>query len=117
MSTAETAESLVEQLVTAGGWPEPRLLTAILERGNEAVEPLRALLRRDFEEDKLSTVAFAVDLLGSLDDASAVPELLNLFRRYDDLDVMETVRPALSRIGPQVIEPALEIARDRSLGS
>ena len=121
MSTDETAEDLVEQLAgVVNGWPEPRLLTAILERGNAAVEPLRALLRRVYPveeegEDGTFLLTFAVDLLGSLGDASALPELFGLLRRYGDLDIIESVRPAVSRFGPSVIEPALEIARDPSV--
>jgi SEC-C motif-containing protein len=118
MKTDETVESLVEQLANAGTWPEPRLLAAILERGSEAVGPLRALIRRDFEDETAqAAVSFAVELLGSFGDVFAVPDLLELLRRYDDLDILEAVRPALRMLKAPVIEPALEIARDRSLGS
>jgi hypothetical protein len=119
MSTDETAESLVDRLATAGGWPDPRILTALLERREEAVEPLRAFIRRDFEDknEHHTAISFAVDLLGSLGDASAIPDMFDLLRRYEDLDVVESVRETLRTFGTQVIETALEIARDRSLTS
>jgi hypothetical protein len=116
MSTGETTESLVDQLATSGGWPEPHVLAAILERGSEAVEPLRAMLRRDPEdEDGTSALSLAIDLLGSLGDASAVPDMLDVLRCYDEIDVLEALRSAMRAFGPELIEPALEIARDRSL--
>jgi len=116
MSTDETAEALVDQLATAGGWPDPRILTAIVECKSESVEPLRALIRRDPEEEDLSIpISFAVDLLGCLGDASVVPDLFDILRRSDDLELVESVRDALRAFKTEKIEPALEIARDRSL--
>src|SRR4051812_43111742 len=102
----ETIESLIQQLDNAGEWPEPRLLKAILARGTEAVEPLRVLVRRkDLKWPELAPTQFAVELLGSLGDPAAIPDLIDLFRHYDD-EVLESAERALAAFGPQVLEPA-----------
>jgi hypothetical protein len=117
MSTIEeTAESLVDQLVASGGWPEPRLCAAILAKGSEAVAPLRTVLHLDPAGGPESgAVDVAAWLLGDLRDPAAIPDLLNLLRLYDD-DVVEAVRESLGRFGKEVIEPLLAIGRDPSLG-
>jgi len=115
MSTEALVETLVEQVKTKDGWPDPRLLADILARGSEAVEPLRALLQRDYKEwPEVELFWFVAELLESLGDAGAIPGLLGLFRRIDD-EVLENVSFVLGRLGPAVIEPALEIIRDESL--
>ena len=115
MSTEALVETLVEQVTILEGWPDPHLLAEILARGSEAVEPLRALLQREYEEwPEIEVLSFAAELLGSLGDSAAIPDLLGLFRRVDD-DVLENVSTVLGEFGPQIIEPALEIARDESL--
>jgi hypothetical protein len=114
MSTSdETAESLVNQLVAAGVWPEPRLCAAILAKGSEAVAPLCAVLHRDPSSGP-GAVDVAASLLGDLRDPTAIPDLLNLFRLYDD-EVLESARESLVRFGKELIEPLLAIGRDSSL--
>jgi hypothetical protein len=116
MSTGEeTAASLVDQLAAAGDWPEPALCAAIVAKGSEAVAPLRALLQREpsFECGR-GVAALAGWLLGDLGDRSAVPDLLNLFRRDDD-EAVEAAKDSLRQIRTEVIEPLLAIGRDESL--
>jgi hypothetical protein len=118
MNTDETASSLIDRLKKAGGWPEPSLLRAILGHGVEAVELLRALIRGDAgEEADQAVISMGVDLLGGLADPAAALDILNLLRRFDDIDIVEAVRIAARSFGPELIEPALEIAWDRSLDS
>jgi hypothetical protein len=112
----ETAQALVNRLVAAGEWPEPGLLEAILARGAEAREPLLEVIRREpqgWPED--APIGFATDLLGSLRDPAALPDMLELFRRFDD-EMLESVYSAVGALGPAAIEPALAVARDRTLG-
>jgi hypothetical protein len=117
MSTGEeTAASLVDQLAAAGDWPEPALCAAIVAKGSEAVAPLRALLKREPSvESARGVAALAGWLLGDLGDHSAVPDLLNLFRRDDD-EAIEAAKASLRQIGTDVIEPLLAIGRDELLG-
>jgi SEC-C motif len=113
--TRVTAASLIEQLVNPDGYPEPRLIAQILALGTKAVEPLRAFIHRDCEEwYEFGAVGFASEILGSLGARSAIPDLLDLFRRVDD-EVLEDVALVLADFGPEVIEPTLEIGRDESL--
>jgi hypothetical protein len=109
---SETAQALVDQMVAAGEWPEPKLLDTILAQGEQAVEPLRTVLRQEVhgwpEEAPLD---HAIHLLGALQAAAAMPELIELFRRYEGEPVESAVQ-ALGAIGTPAVEPALAIARD-----
>jgi hypothetical protein len=112
---SETAQELVDRMVAAGEWPEPDLVEQILARGDEAVEPLRAVVRREVhgwpEEAPLSN---AVGLLGMLRARAAIPDLVELFRHYDN-ETVEDAEDTLSRLGPEAVEPALAVVRDPSL--
>ena len=112
---SDTAQDLVDQMVEAGEWPEPALLEAIVARGDEAVGPLTEILGRDLhgwpEEAPLNS---AIGLLGDLHARSAIPALLDLYRRYDD-ESLEVLSETLGLFGAEVIEPLLAIARDRTL--
>ena len=115
---SDPAQDLVDQMAEAGGWPEPALLEAILERGDEAVSPLLEILHQDVVQDgpEETPVYLAVGLLRDLHARSAIPDLVEQFRRYDD-EVLEEVADTLASFKAEVIEPVLAIARDRSLGS
>src|SRR3954447_6748161 len=120
MDNEASAESLVDELARAGGWPEPRLLSAILDRKSEAVPPLLDLIRGDLDgDDRSVAVGFAVDLLGCLGDPSAIPDLINLLHRTDDDDyeIVEAVQDPLADLSPQDPAPVFEVARARALGS
>jgi hypothetical protein len=109
------AAELVEQLVHPEGWPEPRVFAEILARGSEAVEPLRALLARNYTEwPKDAALPYAAELLASLGDTASIPTVLNLVRDRNG-EILDELARALGRFGPQVIEPALELVRDESV--
>jgi hypothetical protein len=106
---------LVEQLVHPDGWPDPRIFAEILARGLEAVEPLRALLGRDYSKwPEDAALAYAAELLASLGDTVSIPAVLNLVRNREG-EILDDFARALGRFGSQVIEPALALARDESI--
>ena len=59
----------------------------------------------------------AVGLLRDLHARSAIPDLVEQFRRYDDEVLEEVADQPSASFKAEVIEPVLAIARDRSLGS
>ena len=109
----EPTRALVERLL-ATEWPEPSLIESIRARGGEAMEPLREVIRRDPEEVKGWGFVLALNLLGSLGDPAALPDLLRLYRG-DRHDVIDWLGDAVGSFGPQVLEPLFEIARDPTL--
>lgn len=110
------AQELVDQMVAAEGWPKPELLEAILEQGEEAVDPLLEVLRGDrYEEDIVwASVDHTAQLLASLEATSTIPAVVEQFYRYDT-DILEGVSDGLGMFGPAAIEPALEVVADESL--
>jgi hypothetical protein len=113
---SDTARGLVELLVDAGDWPEPELLEAIVAEGDAAVEPLLEIVRRDLAARKESTALYyAPRLLAIVGARGAIPDLLTLYRTFDD-DILDDATQALASCGAEVIEPSLAIAADRSLG-
>src|SRR5262245_54466894 len=112
---SETARELVERLKASNEWPEPALLQGIVARGQEAVEPLREIVRRPVHTQPGEAIlCYAVCLLGSLGDASVIPDLVRLFREYDN-ETLEDVAESLALLGPSAVEPLLELARDGRL--
>jgi hypothetical protein len=107
-----TARTLVQQLIAAGEWPEPRLLQAILDEGAEAVQPLLEVVRRSGpgQADE-ATLCYAVCLLGSIGAPEVIPDLVRLFRQCDN-ETLQDVGSSLSLLGPAAVEPALEVVRD-----
>jgi hypothetical protein len=113
---SDTAQTLVEQMVAAEGWPEPQLLEEILEQGEAAIPPLLEVVRREVTDwPEAETLCQACLLLGSLGAKSAIPALIELFYRYDD-DLLEDVYRALAMLGAAAVVPALAVVRDGSLG-
>jgi hypothetical protein len=113
---SETARELVDQMVAAGEWPEPALLQAIIDKGEEAIAPLLDVIRQHAhgwpEEAPLD---HALGLLTHLPRSDAVlPVVLELFRHYDD-ETLESLPDVLVPYGQVVVEPLLEVIRDRSL--
>ena len=138
-ANAKTASDLVDELALIEAWPDPDLLDAILDTGDEAVAPLIALVTRFADrmnvpggtgaatttnrddaddEDVLSALAtatgFAVDLLGTLGSPDAIGPLVRLFYAGDD-DLTDSLEDVLTRLGPGVIAPVLAVAADASL--
>src|SRR5207245_4638764 len=98
---SESATALVEQLRAAGEWPEPKLLEEIVVQGNEAVEPLREVLRRDLHGwPEEAPLVYAIDLLGRLQVPAAVPDMLAILRRYDN-ETIEGLPAALAAFGAE----------------
>jgi hypothetical protein len=109
------AQALVEQLIAAGEWPEPRLLQVILGAGQEAVPPLLQVVRRPGSGPAAeATLCYAVCLLGSIGAPEAIPDLVGLFRQYDN-ETLQDVASSLSLFGPAAVEPVLEVVRDAAV--
>jgi hypothetical protein len=112
---SETAQTLVEKLLAAGEWPEPQLLEDILARGAEAVEPLREVVRRQVHGwPAEASLCFAIDLLGSLGAAAAVPDLVPLFTRYDN-ETLQSLSTTLGVLGPPAFDALLDVVRNPAL--
>jgi hypothetical protein len=110
-----TAQALVGQLTAAGEWPEPRLLQAILDAGKEAVPPLLEIVHRPGQgQTAEATLCYAVCLLGSIGAPEAIPDLVGLFRQYDN-ETLQDVASSLSLFGPSAVEPALGVVRDAAV--
>jgi hypothetical protein len=103
-------------MVAAEGWPEPQLLEAILEQNEEAVPPLLEIVHEKVHDlSDVQTLCHACLLLGSLEVTSAIPDLIELFYRYDS-DLLEDVYRSLAVMGAKAVEPALAVVCDGSLG-
>jgi hypothetical protein len=115
MSNADTARDLVVQMVAAGEWPDPQLFEDILAQGESAVEPLREVVRREVHgwPDE-APLCFAIDMLGTLGAVSAIPDLIQLFYRYEN-ETLQSASGTLGLLGAPTVEPALAVLRDTSL--
>jgi hypothetical protein len=114
---SDDAGELVKQLVKAGEWPDPKLLTQILARGQDAVGPLlEVVTSHPQRRPKLDALPHAIMLLGILRPPEAMAPLLGLFQHYDE-ETPESLPDALVGYGPAVVEPALATLRDTSLSS
>ena len=109
------ARRLVERLVAAGRWPAPDLLHQILNAGEAAVEPLRAVLRTDPHGwPAKAPIVHAIRLLSTLHPPAAIPELVSIIRRYLD-KVGEEAAEALSRFGTPGFDTLVELYGDPSI--
>jgi hypothetical protein len=114
---SEKAQALVQQLVAAGEWPDPRLLEAILAEGKDARGPLLELVRRPTtSHDDEVALSFAVCLLGNLRTIADIPVLINLLRRFDN-ETLQDVSQTLGMFGFVAVEPALAVVCDRKLSA
>jgi hypothetical protein len=113
---SDPVQTLIDDMVAAGEWPEPGLLRSILEQGEAAVPPLLEVVRREVTGwRQAETLRKACLLLGSLGATSAIPALIELFYRYEDY-LLEDVYRALAMLGAEAVEPALGVVRDEALG-
>ena len=109
------AQALVEKLVAAGRWPAPDLLRQILNAGDAAVEPLRAILRTDPRGwPAQAPLVHAIRLVSNLRPPAAIPELVSIVRRYIN-KVEEEAAEALARFGSPGFEALLDLCRDPSI--
>ena len=105
-------QTLVDQVVAAGEWPEPALLEKLIAAGEPAVAPLIAFLRtypRDLPAEY--SLDHAMRVLTALRSPDAIPELIEIIRRYDE-DLGEVAARYLGSFGPIAFEPAMEVCRD-----
>jgi hypothetical protein len=103
---------LVARMVAAGEWPEPEIIAAIARAGDSAVEPLIAVLHtypRGWPEE--APLGFALGLLSVIRSPAAIPELIEVIKRYGGDSGQEAVE-ALGRFGAIAFEPVLEVCRD-----
>jgi hypothetical protein len=111
----QRVQELIEELVAAEGWPDPKLLEAILAEGSEAIDPLLEVVHQEvYGWPEAEVLCQACLLLGGLEARSAIPDLVDLFYRYDS-DLLEDVYRALVMLGSEVVKPALQAVRNASL--
>jgi hypothetical protein len=109
------AHTLVDKLVAAGRWPAPDLLHQILNAGDAAVEPLRAILRTNPHGwPAQAPLVHAIRLVSNLRPPAAIPELVSIVRRYIN-KVEEEAAEALAKFGDTGFETLLELCRDPSI--
>ncbi len=109
------AHALVEKLVAAGRWPAPELLHQILNAGDAAVEPLRAVLRTDPRGwPAQAPLVHAIRLVSTLRPPAAIPELVSIVRRYIN-KLEEEAAEALARFGEPGFDALIDLCRDSSI--
>jgi uncharacterized protein YecA (UPF0149 family) len=109
------AQTLVDQMVEAGEWPKPALLEKILDASDAAVPPLISVLRtypRGWPAE--APLDHAMGLLSILRPPAAVPELIEIIRRYGE-ESGEGAAHFLGRFGAVAFEPLLNVCRDRAV--
>ena len=113
---SETAQELVERMAAAGQWVDPDLLQAIVDKGEEAVAPLLEIVRQHPHGWPAEAPHdHALGLLTHLPRSEAVwPVVLEVFRHYDD-ETLEILPDLLVPYGLVVVEPLLDVVRDRTL--
>ncbi|HYT93726.1 MAG TPA: SEC-C domain-containing protein [Gemmataceae bacterium] len=113
---SDKATALVQQMVDAGEWANPRLLDEILAEGKDAVEPLLKIVRQHPHGwPQEAPLLRALSLLAILHPPEAISPLLGLFREYDDEGMFELLAEALVGFGAELVEPALAVVQDFTL--
>jgi hypothetical protein len=112
----ETTQERVDRMAAAGEWPEPALLQAIADRGEEAVGPLLGVVRRDAHGWPEEAPQYhALGLLTHLPrSAEALAAATDLFRRYGS-EMVESAAEVVTPYGMQAFEPMVELFRDRTI--
>jgi hypothetical protein len=109
------AHALVDKLVAAGRWPPPDLLQQILNAGDAAVEPLRAILRTEPRGwPAQAPLVHAIRLISNLRPPAAIPELVSIVRLYIN-KVEEEAAESLAQFGDPGFEVLLDLCRDPSI--
>lgn len=112
---SERARELVYQMADGTPWPDPAVMEEILAQGDDAVDPLIEVLGRDLHGwPAEAPIHSAIGLLTDLGAVRAIPDLVNILRRYDG-DIIDEIGRRLGRLGPPAVDPLCEIIRDRSL--
>lgn len=116
-SMTERARELVNQMADAGELPAPALMEEILAQGEDAVDPLLEVIRRDLHGwPEEAPIDYALGLLSDLRSPRAVPDVVNILRRYDG-ELLDEITYKLARFGAPIVDPLCEIIQDRSLTS
>ena len=106
------AQTLVDRMVAAGEWPEPALLEKIIDAGDSAVAPLISVLRtypRGWPQE--APLEHAMCLLSILRPPAAIPELIEIIRRYGE-ESGESAAQFLGSFGAIAFELLLDVCRD-----
>jgi hypothetical protein len=112
VETAPDAQTLVDRMLAAGDWPEPALLDEIIAAGDAAVAPLIAVLRtKPHGWPQEGCLEQAMGLLSTLRHPDAIPELIEVIRRYP-METGESAALALSSFGAIAFEPVFDFCRD-----
>jgi len=104
-------DDLLEQVVSAEGWPDPQVVCSILAKGPEAIDPLREMVRLGSEDDQFTAAAdLAAGLLGELRAASGIPDLLELLKRgaEDELDWTENALSTIDGVSPDSLATIIQ---------
>ena len=99
-------------MLAAGEWPAPALLDEIVAAGDSAVAPLISVLRtypRGWPQE--ACLEQVMGLLASLRHPDAIPELIEVIRRYPE-ETGESAARALSTFGAIAFEPVFDFCRD-----
>ncbi len=107
--------ALVAQMVAVGEWPDPELLERIVQAGDAAVKPLIAVLRT-YPRGWPAEAPFyhAIGLLSVLRPPKAIPELIEVVKRYGN-DSGELAGRAVGNYGAVGFETLLEVLRDPAI--
>jgi hypothetical protein len=109
------AAALVARMVEIGEWPQPELFEQIIQAGDAAADPLLAILRTNphgWPEE--APLDHAIGLLSMIRPPRAIPELIEIVRRYP-AELGEAAAEALKSYGPIAFEPLLELCRDPAI--
>jgi hypothetical protein len=109
------AAALVARMVEVEEWPDPELLGQIVQAGDAAVEPLIGVLRtypRGWPAE--APLYHAIGLLSVLRPPRAIPDLIEIIRRYGE-DPGEWAARAVGNFGADGFEPLLEVVRDLAI--
>lgn len=109
------ARALVEKMIEAGQSPEPDLMEQIAAAGDQAVEPLVAILRsKPVGWPEEAPLTHAIALLGVIRHPAAIPELVEIVKAYPD-ESGEEAADALACYGEGVFDTLLELVADPAL--
>ena len=109
------AQALVDRMVAAGEWPEPALLEKIIEAGDAAVAPLISVVRtypRGWPEE--APLNHAMAMLSILRRPAAIPELIEIIRRYG-IETGELAAESFGSFGAVAFEPLFSVCRDQAV--
>ena len=112
---SRNATFLVRQLVEAGEWPAPELMEQIVNAGDEAVEPLLALLRaKPSDDDAPYSLSHAVGLLSVLRPPEAIAELVKVVEHYHD-ELCGNAADALAEFGTAGFDVLISLCSSASM--